>query len=245
MLAACGDCAAATQVARLHASFSPNRVGAPTAISIRFVISSIPAGNPMPLTNVTMFLPEEMGLATSRLGLENCLLAQLEELGELGCPANSRMGRGTATAEIPIGGESVRESAQVEVFSTRVRDGHLALMVYVNAKSPVFAQLVFPALVIGAPSPYSEGIDTNVPLVPTLPGAPDVAVTLFQMTLGSEATGPDQFMYYHSVHGHRVPYYPRGLTIPPNCPRGGFPFKAVFTFADGTDAIARTSVPCP
>jgi hypothetical protein len=233
------------QFARLHAAFSPEALGAPATISLAFRISSLPVGSSMPLTNVSLFLPNEMGIATSDLGLENCELDRLEALGAFGCPAASRMGLGTATAEIPIGGEVIVESARVEVFSARVRDGRLALMVYANAKSPVLAQLVFPATVIPAQPPYSEGIDTDVPLVPTLPGAPDVAVTRFQMTLGSEATGPDRFVYYHWVRGHRVPYFPRGLILPPVCPRGGFPFKALFTFQDNSVASARTTVPCP
>jgi hypothetical protein len=199
----------------------------------------------MPLTNVSLLLPEEMGLATSGLGLKNCALSRLEQLGSVGCPADSRMGRGTATAEITLAGDSVAESAQIEVFSARVHDGRLALMVYADAISPVFAQLVFPATVIPASPPYGEGIETNVPLVPTVPGGPDVAVTLFQMTLGATATGPDHFVYYHSVGGHPVPYSPRGLILPPVCPRGGFSFRALFTFQDNTVASAHTSVPCP
>jgi len=246
LLATCSCAGAeATQVASLQAAFSPDRLGVATTISVGFQISSIPVGNPMPLTNVSLFLPSEMGLATSGLGLENCMLSRLEELGTEGCPSDSLMGRGTATAEIPIGGEPVVESAQIEVFSARVQEGRLALMVYANALSPVYAQLVFPATVIPAPLPYGEGIDTNVPLVPTVPGAPDVAVTRFQMTLGTTVAGPDRFVYYRSVHGRRVAYSPRGLILPPVCPYGGFPFKAQFTFQDDTVATAHTSVPCP
>jgi hypothetical protein len=239
------DASGVIQSARLRASFSPERLGAPTTVFLRFQISSIPAGHSMPLTNVSMFLPNEMGLATSGLGLENCILSRLEERGPEGCPSDALMGRGIATAEIPIEGEPVVESAQIEVFSARVQDGRLALMVYANAQSPVSAQLVFPATVVPASPPYGEGIDTNVPLVPTVPGAPDVAVTHFQMTLGATATGPDRFVYYRSVRGRRVAYSPRGLILPPVCPDGGFPFKAQFTFQDDTVATARTSVPCP
>jgi len=240
----CAD-SLAEQIARLHVSLSPERLGAPTTISIGFRISSIPAGSQMPLTSVSFFLPDETGLATSGLGLENCLRSRLEERGPPGCPADSLMGRGTATAEIPIESEPVAESAQVEIFSARVQEGHLALMVYANAVYPVSAQLVFPATVIPAQSPFGEGIDTNVPLVPTFPGAPDVAVSHFEMTLGTTARGPDHFDYYDSVHGRRVHYAPRGLILPPACPHGGFPFKAQFTFQDDTAATANATVPCP
>ncbi len=233
------------QDASLHASFSPERLDAPTTISIGFHISSVPAGNPEPLTNLTMFLPDEMGLATSGLGLANCLRRRLEESGPAGCPSDSLMGRGTATAEIPIAGDAVAESAQIEVFSARVQDGHLALMVYANALSPVSAQLVFPATVVPAALPYGEGIDTSIPLVPSVPGAPDVAVTRFQMTLGATTAGADRFVYYRSAHRRRIAYSPRGLILPPSCPRKGFPFETQFTFADDTATTARTSVPCP
>jgi hypothetical protein len=237
--------AGASQNASLHVSLSPERLGAPTTIFIAFRISSVPVGDSMPLTNVSVSLPPEMGLAISGLGLENCLRSRLEESGPEGCPSDSRMGRGTATAEIPIGGERVVESAQIEVFSSPVQVGRLALMVYATALSPVFAQLVFPATVVPSPPPYGEAVDTDIPLVPTLPGAPDVAVTRFQMTLGTPASGPDRFVYYRSVRGRRVAYSPRGLILPPVCPPGGFPFKAHFIFQDGTAVTARVSVPCP
>jgi hypothetical protein len=247
LLAACVcQGAAARQVAALQASFSPDRPGVYATIFIGFRISSIPAGEQVPLTKVSVDFPSEIGLATSGLGLENCLRSKLEEVGlSGGCPFDSLMGRGTATAEIPLAGELVVESAQVDVFSARVQNGHLALMVFVEAHSPVEAELVFPATVVPAPPPYSEGVETNVPLVPTVPDGPDVAVTHFQMALGSTPTGPDHFVYYRWVRGHRVAYSPRGLLLPPTCPHGGFPFKAQFVFQDETTATARTIVPCP
>jgi hypothetical protein len=235
----------AEQTTSLNASFSPKRLGVPTTISLAFRITSTPPDSQTPIRSVSLQLPSEMGIATSGLGLENCLVSRLEALGPSGCPADSLMGRGTATAEIPIGGEVVAESARVELFSAPVRSGRLALLVYADGRSPVFAQLVFPAVVVPAASPYSEGIETSVPLVPSLPGAPDVAVTRFQMALGTTSRGIGHFVYYRRSHGRRVPYAPSGLLLPPKCPRGGFPFEAHFAFEDGTTASAHTSIPCP
>ena len=186
-----------------------------------------------------------MGFATSGLGLENCRLHTLEERGAYGCPADALMGRGIATAEIPIAGETIAESAQIEVFSAPVREGLLALWVSANAHTPVSAEPVFPAAVDFAPPPYGEAIDASIPLIPTLPGAPDVAVNRFHMALGATARGPDHFVYYKSVRGRRVAYAPKGLLLPPVCPHGGFPFEAQFVFQDETKATARTTVPCP
>jgi hypothetical protein len=247
LLAAC-VChgAAARQVATLQASFSPDRLGAYATIFLAFRISSIPAGEQVPLTEASLELPSEIGLATSGLGLENCRRSGLEEVGVVGgCPSDSLMGRGTATAEIPFAGALVVESAQVDVFSAPVQNGHLTLMVFVEAHSPVEAELVFPATVVPVPPPYSEGIETSIPLIPTVPEGPDVAVTHFQMALGSTPTGPDHFVYYGWVHGHRVAYSPRGLLLPSTCPRGGFPFEAQFVFQDERTTTARTTVPCP
>jgi hypothetical protein len=237
--------ALATQAATLYASFSPKHLGGYATIFLGFRISSIPPASQSPLTNLSVLLPGEMGLATSGLGLENCRLHALEERGAHGCPADALMGRGTATAEIPIGGEMISESAQIEVISAPVQDGHLALWVFAAAHTPVSAEPVFPAGVVSALPPYGETIDATIPLISTLPGAPDVAVTRFHMALGATARGPDHFVYYRSVRGRQVAYTPKGLLLPPVCPRGGFPFEAQFVFQDETTATARTTVPCP
>jgi hypothetical protein len=240
----CGS-ALAVQTATLHASLSPERLGAHATIFLGFKISSIPPASQSALTNVSVRLPAEMGLATSGLGLENCRLNTLEERSSYGCPADALMGRGTATAEIPIEGDTISESAQISVFSAPVREGRLAFWVFANAHTPVDAEPVFPAALVSAPPPYGEAIDATVPLIPTLPGAPDVAVTRFHMWLGTTARGPGHFLYYKSVRGRRVAYAPKGLLLPPVCPHGGFPFEAQFVFQDQTTAIARTTVPCP
>ncbi len=235
----------AVQDTSLAASFRPEELGAATTISVAFRIFSSPPDSQTPLRSVSLQLPSEMGIATSGLGLANCLVSRLEALGPKGCPTNALMGRGTATAEIPIGGEVVAESATIEVFSAPVRSGRLALLVYADAESPVSAQLVFPATVVPAAPPYSEGIETSVPLVPSLPGAPDVAVTRFQMALGTTSRGLGHFAYYRWFHGRRVPYAPSGLRLPSRCPKGGFPFEAHFAFEDQTTAVAHATVPCP
>lgn len=246
LFAACScQIAGAEQIATLQAAFSPDRLGRYATVFLGFRISSLPAGAQLPLRSMSVFLPGELGTATSGLGLETCRRSTLEERGPIGCPSDSLMGRGTATAELPIEGDPLVQRAPVDVFSAPVQNGRLALMVFVDAKSPVTAELVFPATVVPAASPYSEGIDTDVPLVPVLPEGPDATVTLFQIALGATPAGPDHFVYYRSVRGHRLAYSPRGLLVPPVCPRGGWPFAAHFTFEGGSATTARTTAPCP
>ncbi len=78
----------------------------------------------------------------------------------------------------------------------------------------------------------------GVPLVPSLPDSPDVAVVQLTTTLG-----PLGITYYERVHGHTIAYHPRGLLLPDSCPRGGFPFAAELGFVDGSTASARRCVP--
>ena len=94
------------------------------------------------------------------------------------------MGYGTALAEIPIGPSIIRESAQVTIMRATNHAGHLALLIYVNAPSPVSGQITFPGLVLPATAPYGGLLDMHIPLVTSLPGGPNVAVVQFRSTLG-------------------------------------------------------------
>jgi hypothetical protein len=79
-----------------------------------------------------------------------------------------------------------------------------------------------------------------VPLIPSIPGAPDVALVQLHLTLG-----PSGVVYYERVAGRTLAYRPPGILLPSGCPRGGFPFAAEFSFVDGTRTSAATTVPCP
>jgi hypothetical protein len=80
----------------------------------------------------------------------------------------------------------------------------------------------------------------NVPLVPSLPGGPDVTIVRFHSTLG-----PLHLRYTERVHGRIVRYEPKGIPLPDRCPPGGFAFAAKFRFKDDSKATAHTAVPCP
>ncbi|HWG08480.1 MAG TPA: hypothetical protein VN672_05685 [Solirubrobacteraceae bacterium] len=79
----------------------------------------------------------------------------------------------------------------------------------------------------------------TVPLVPSLPGSPDVAVVQLRVTIGGKLT------YYERSAGRTIPFRPRGIGLPRRCPRGGFRFAATFSFIDGSRVPAQTAVPCP
>jgi hypothetical protein len=225
---------------RLTAAFSPERLGAATTIrtSLRVIP---PAGRPpLPVTEFELRYPNELGFGTSELGLETCLPAQLEAHGSAGCPGNSLMGHGSALVEVPFGPRKVLEKAPVTIYSRPVREGKLGLLFLASGKLPVIANLVFGAFVRHAREPFGGLIDTSLPLVPSVPRGPYVALVGLQSTIG-----PDGITYRERVNGRTVAFHPRGMLLPPHCPRGGFPFAARLTFADGSNASATTAVPCP
>jgi hypothetical protein len=232
--------AQAAQSAKLTATLTPEHLGKGTTIGFSFQIETSTGQVPPPLTEVDLRYPNNLGIATSGLGLATCTSATLEALGPGGCPTESLMGSGGAIAEIPIGPEVVHESAPVTIFRAPTEKGQIALLLYVDGGMPVDAQLVLPSLLLSAPAPFGGRVQIGVPLVPSLPDTPDVAVVQLSTTLG-----PLGITYYERVHGHRIAYRPRGILLPDSCPHGGFPFAAELGFTDGSTARAHAVVPCP
>ena len=232
--------AQATQSARLSATLTPEHLGQGTTIGFRLRIVVAAGKIPPPLTEVNLRYPDNLGIATSGLGLATCATATLEALGPEGCPSESVMGTGSVVAEIPIGPEIVYESAPVTIFRAPTENGQIALLLYANGASPVNAQLVLPSLLLSATAPFGGRVQIGVPVVPSLPDSPDVAVVELNTTLG-----PLGVTYYEREHGRTIAYQPKGLQLPDSCPRGGFPFAAELSFVDGSATTAHTLVACP
>lgn len=229
----------AAPLARLHVSFIPYQLGQSTTLEFNAQITALNSRVPPPLTELDVRYPGSLGVAVGELGLATCTKKRLETLGAEGCPADSRMGEGSATAEIPIGPDILRETARVAILRAPEQEGHLALLFYATGETPVFAEIPFTGLLLPSPPPYGASIRINVPLVPSLPGGPDVSVIHLHATLG-----PLDLTYYEHVHGKLVSYKPRGILLPKRCPRSGFRFGATFAFLDGSKTTAQTSVPC-
>jgi hypothetical protein len=231
---------AATQSVRLHATLTPEHLGQGTTVGFGFEIVAPHGQIPSPLTALDVNYPGDLGIALSGLGLATCSQARLEVAGPKGCPANSVMGYGTALAEIPVGPAILSETATITIVRALVGDGHFTLLFYADAHTPVLAQIAFPGVLLPAPRPFGGRIAIGIPLVPSLPEGPDVAIVQLHSTLG-----PQHVIYYERVHGGTVAYHPKGIALPNSCPHRGFPFAATFTFLDGTKVTARTAVRCP
>jgi hypothetical protein len=226
--------------AKLHVSFVPYRLGESTTLEFNAQIATASGRVPPLLTELDVRYPGSLGVAVGELGLATCSKRRLEAFGAEGCPADSRMGEGSATAEIPIGPDIISETAKVAILRAPEQEGHLTLLFYATGESPVFAQIPFTGSLLSSPPPYGARIHINVPLVPSLPGGPDVAVVRLHAKLG-----PHGLTYYEHVKGKLVSFKPRGILLPHKCPSHGFAFNATFAFLDGSHTTARTSVPCP
>jgi hypothetical protein len=233
--------ALAGQTVRLETGLHPDRLGAPTTIEFGFEIhSTIPGQTPPPVTDFDLQLPAGLGVATSGLGLANCEPAALLARGPEGCPANARVGFGSAMVAVSTESEPVEEEGILDVFVGPPGKEHPEVLFYAEGGSPVFAQLVFPGRLLEGGGPSGERLDTTVPLIPTWPGGADVSVTRMTATIG-----PLGLSYYRRVRGRLVPFKPRGIVLPRRCPRGGFRFRGDLTFLGGARASATATVPCP
>lgn len=232
--------AGASQSVKLTASLKPEHLGRGTTVGFAFTVAASGGRVPSPLTAIDLRYPRNLGFALSELGLQTCDQATLQARGLAGCPANSRMGLGTAVAALPVGPLVVREPAGVTIVRAATTDGRLSMLFYVNGETPVIAQLVFPGRLLPADQPFGGSIGIQLPPVPGLPEGPNVSVVRMRATIG-----PEHLTYLERVRGKTVDYTPRGILLPKVCPTGGFRFSGTFRFADGSQTAARATVPCP
>jgi len=232
--------AQASETATLAMAFTPYRLGESTTLTIHLNIANSEGGVPGPVTSFNTRMPPSLELIGSTLGLAICKPAALLARGAEGCSPNARIGFGSAQAEVPFGPDILGETASVEAFIGPSVGENIGVLLYGEARYPIFADVVFPGLLLLGTGPVGESLNTTIPVIPTLPGAPDVSVVSMELSIG-----PDHLIYYKQVHGRRVSYRPEGITLPSVCPRDGFLFITELTFLDGTNLKVPSTVPCP
>jgi hypothetical protein len=221
-------------LARMGAKLQPERLGAPTAVSLSLVLpTSEDKPPPPPLIGIDIRYPSSLGLATSDLGLAPCSPLLLEAEGPSVCPANSWMGSGNATVAVPIGGESREERVGLALVAGPSPDGYVHLLVAATGRYPVSATIVMTAVL------RAGQLRITIPPVPSLPGEPDVSLVRMRLTIGGN------FTYYEHARGTTVAFKPRGIALPRGCPQGGFRFDGALRFADGSHSSTRAAVACP
>ncbi len=218
---------------KLSATFVPKRLGAPTTIGLVLKIAQPTQLTPPPLSTIDVSYPRDLSFATSGLGLAACDPAALEALGSEVCPPNSRMGSGTATAEVPFGLYVLPEKIALSLFAGPSTDGYLHLLILAEGATPVMGRVQLKAVLLPG------HLRIEVPRIPSLPGGADVAFTSLTATLGGSLT------YYERSRGHTIAYQPKGVGLPNRCPAGGWRLQGKLAFLDGQRSQAQTTISCP
>lgn len=230
----------AQEVARLHTSFRPDRLGASTTIGFKFEVRTVDGLAPPPLIGMDLHMPAGMDYVNTTLGLRICTEQTLLKHGTAACPANSRLGSGSAFVEVPFGKGAGKELPEISAFMGPPKDENMVVLFYVDGTTPVYGQFVFAGEVLPDTGIFGSELNTEVPIVHSVPNGPDVSIVRAQAQIG-----PEHLTYYKRVHGKMRAFKPRGISVPEHCPKGGFPFIADLFFQDGSRTEASSTVPCP
>jgi hypothetical protein len=204
-----------------------NSLGAGAEVEVQVTISGTEYdGSPSPLTGAIFYAPA--GVKVNPKGFLTCAPSVLEVSGPSGCPKSSRAGPvGEGLGVVSFGSERVNEKVSIQAFFA-ADDG---LTFYVEGSTPTSFQVLEKAQWAMAGAPYGSGLNIEVPLIETLPGADDASVLSFKVTVGAA------YKKAKEVHSY--------LTLPKACPRGGYPLKSELKFLSGETVTVAYKHPCP
>jgi hypothetical protein len=217
-----------------------NIYGAGAAVQAEYLITGKEyEGSPPPLSGINFYLPKGTKLNTG--GWPICAKSVLEPsgAGPKGCPAKSHAGpTGTVNGFVTLGGERVKEAATVESFYAP--GGGLEF--FTAGHSPVSLEILSSGHYLhkGGSGGFGPELETEIPLVESLPGAPYASVESINIKAGSARgpKSPSKAIYYG-----RVPK--RG-----SCHKPGFKIKTEVIFAAvgglPRQVVTKTyNAPCP
>jgi hypothetical protein len=214
-----------------------NILGAGAAVKAEYRITGTEyLGAPPPITHVNFYLPKGAKLHTA--GFPTCAKTTLEQLGPIGCKRTAAAGPiGRVEGFVNFGHEPVEETL---ALSSYYAPGG-GIYFFTKGTDPTLIEIISSGhyVHLGGGGGYGPEIETEVPLVPSVPGAPFASVKTITVEAGS-AIGPK--------NPKRATYYGR---VPKTCPKGGFPIKTEVTFAENgeiskPETVTKTyKAPCP
>jgi hypothetical protein len=223
-----------------------NILGAGAAEEAEFQISGSgygatpqnPSGGIPPLSAVNFYLPA--GAKISSSGFGSCSEETLKNIGPTGCKSSSIASPvGSALGEVSFGAERVQEEATLQAF---FRPGG-GLLFFTKGSSPVSLEIVSSGKFVSYnKAPYGLELQTLVPKVETVPGAPLASVKTVKVKVGAAVKKGKKLISYG--------------TLPKKCPKGGFPIKAEVIFGGqyggerefgipAETVTVTTKAPCP
>jgi hypothetical protein len=229
--AACAASAAHAQetVAAIRPSFSPDRLGARTAVTFGIHFAGGEEGVPAPVRKAVVQVPAGLGVELpSTLG---CTVAHLQAHGASGCPPRSQIGSGHALMAVRTGAQVTREAATLWAFLGPLEGGQPTIQILGQGYTPIERRVAFSLRLEPDRAPFWAKLVALVPPIPTIPLEPDASAVNFSLTIGT--TG-------RSRKPGTI-----GIFVPSHCPAGGFPWAAEFTYADGSTDNTTATIPCP
>jgi hypothetical protein len=212
--------------ATIAPSLSPDRLGSRATLTYTIHYAGGALGVPLAVHHATLEFPAGMTLELP--SLHTCARNRLLADGPGACPARSHLGSGQALAEVLAGSQILTENLRMWALLGPPRNLQPTVEILVQGYTPFDERVLLTATPFTESPPYGEGLQIPIPAIPTLALEPSASIVSFTLTIGAR-TG-------------------RGtgrVVIPSNCPTGGFPFAADFTYSDGStgDAFARASCP--
>jgi hypothetical protein len=221
-----------------------NILGKPAAVEATFTIkgSEYPTASegftegtelnvgPAPLRRVTVYLPK--GTKINTKGFPTCAKSKFENHLEPPCPKESEAGPpGEADGKVFFGKTVVNEKVLVQTYFS---SGGLTF--WIEGKEPASIEQFASGGILGASGPFSKKLESNVPLIETVTGAPAAMAEQIKVTVGAIVKKGGKLISYG--------------TVPTSCPKGGFPVKAELFFGGGEESSWQkvektTKVPCP
>jgi hypothetical protein len=185
-----------------------------------------------PLIGMSISLPT--GAALQPTAFPTCPTATiLTEREPSKCPTGSKAGVGTATGFVVFGGERVPEMMRLEPFWAPG-----GFNVFLEGHTPASIEVISTGKYtkLEAGNGYGPELVSQIPLIETVPGAPDGSLSSIRLRWGAALQSGIGTTYY--------------LTTPSACPKGGFPVKAELEFAALGGLTEQTvgtlyKMPCP
>jgi hypothetical protein len=204
-----------------------NRLGVGTEVETQVTISGTEYGGfPSPVTEIDLYAPAGFKIAST--GFPTCALSALQAKGPKGCPKKSSAGPpGIGAGAVAFGGEQVVENVTIQSFFA-LGGG---LNFDVEGTTPVSLQVIEKSHLVSAAAPLGPELVVEVPLVETVPGAPDASITSFDVKVGAA----------YRRNGKTVSY----LTQSKKCPKGGFTTEMVLKYLSGETSTVTDTTPCP
>jgi hypothetical protein len=202
-----------------------NILGAGADVEVEYKISGTEYGGfPPPLTGVIFDSPAGVKLISK--GFVTCPPATLEAKGPGGCPKKSIASpKGEVLGIVSFGTSRVEEKVVVQAFFAP--GGGLSFDA--EGESPAKIELVSKGHFTSTSPPFGPKLVTAVPLVETVPGAPDGSILSIKIKVGAAYKKGKKTISY--------------INLPKKCPKGGFPVKSELIYGgEGSNGL-QSGVP--